>query len=50
MLDLVLAVRIILIAITSVLVFGALISDKKNKGDWQVIAYLIIILIYIILR
>ena len=50
MLDLVLVFRIILIAITSLFLFVSLSNEEKNKYDWGVIIYLLVIIIYVIFR
>lgn len=50
MLDLILIFRIILAVITALFLFGALLNNEKNKWDWEIIIYLLVILIYVIMR
>ena len=50
MLDLVLVVRIVLIALTGFHDKGAIMNEEKNKWDWYVIIYLAVILVYMIMR
>lgn len=50
MLDLVLVLRIMLVLITGVVIFSALLNEEKNKSDWVVIIYLLSVFVYVVMR
>lgn len=50
MLDLILVYRIILVAITGIVIFSALLNEEKSKSDWYIILYLLSIFIYVVMR
>ena len=50
MLDLVLVLRIMLVLITGVVIFSALLGEEKSKSDWVVIIYLLSVFVYVVMR